>query len=54
MVDAETAFPVAAATLWHRLPYNIRDSYSIDIFHSKLKNSYFLLLLSCNLFWNFS
>ena len=32
----DTAVPVAAATLWNRLPYDIRDSQSIDTFKSRL------------------
>ena len=37
----DRAFPVAAATLWNRLPYNIRDSQSIDTFKSRLKTFLF-------------
>ena len=37
----DRAFPVAAATLWNRLPYNIRNSQSIDTFKSRLKTFLF-------------
>ena len=37
----DRAFPVAAATLWNRLPYNIRDSQSIDTIKSRLKTFLF-------------
>ena len=38
----DRAFPVAAATLWNRLPLDIRISHSIDTFKSRLKTIYSL------------
>ena len=37
----DRAFPVAAATLWNRLPYKIREAQSFDIFKSRLKTFIF-------------
>lgn len=39
----DRAFPVAPATSWNRLPYNIRDSQSIDTFKSTLKKFLFFI-----------